>query len=68
VFENVVATRESLVRRAVGLATFTVLGGLLLNATLGWWWADPVAALGIVVFLAREGRETLSAEHVDDCC
>jgi len=22
-----------------------LLGGLLLNATLGWWWADPVAAL-----------------------
>src|SRR5262249_30309687 len=22
-----------------------LLGGLLLNALLGWWWADPVAAL-----------------------
>jgi divalent metal cation (Fe/Co/Zn/Cd) transporter len=25
-----------------------VRGGLLLNALLGWWWADPIAALGIV--------------------
>ena len=36
-----------------------VLAGLALNATLGWWWADPVAALAMVPFLAREGREAL---------
>jgi divalent metal cation (Fe/Co/Zn/Cd) transporter len=34
-----------------------VLGGIGLNAVAGWWWADPVAALGVVVFLVREGRE-----------
>lgn len=45
-----------------------VLGGLVLNAVFGWWWADPVAALGVVAFLVREGREALTAEHVDDCC
>ena len=45
-----------------------VLSGLVLNATLGWWWADPVAALGVVVLLVREGREAFAAEHVDDCC
>jgi divalent metal cation (Fe/Co/Zn/Cd) transporter len=45
-----------------------VLVGLAANAVLGWWWADPVAALGVVVFLVREGREALEAEHVDDCC
>lgn len=45
-----------------------VLAGLMLNAVLGWWWADPVAALGVVVLLLREGREALSADHVDDCC
>ena len=48
--------------------SIVVLAGLLLNALFGWWWADPLAALGIVVFLLREGRETLTAEHVDDCC
>jgi divalent metal cation (Fe/Co/Zn/Cd) transporter len=45
-----------------------VFVGLVLNASLGWWWADPLAALGVVVFLMREGREALGAEHVDDCC
>jgi divalent metal cation (Fe/Co/Zn/Cd) transporter len=45
-----------------------VLGGLLLNAAFGWWWADPLAALGVVVFLVREGREALTADHADHCC
>jgi divalent metal cation (Fe/Co/Zn/Cd) transporter len=42
-----------------------LLGGLILNAALGWWWADPVAALGITVFLAREARDAWRGE---DCC
>ena len=45
-----------------------VLVGLSLNALFGWWWADPVAALAVVVFLVNEGREALEADHVDDCC
>jgi divalent metal cation (Fe/Co/Zn/Cd) transporter len=45
-----------------------VLAGLVANAAFGWWWADPVAALGVVAFLVSEGREALEAEHVDDCC
>ncbi|MGH2458555.1 MAG: cation transporter [Chloroflexota bacterium] len=43
----------------------TLLGGLAVNALFGWWWADPLAALGIVYFLIREGRE---AWNGDDCC
>ncbi len=42
-----------------------VLAGLLLNAAFGWWWADPVAALGIVYVAAREGREAWKG---DTCC
>jgi divalent metal cation (Fe/Co/Zn/Cd) transporter len=34
-----------------------VLFGLVLNLTLGWTWADPVAGLVIVVFAVREGLE-----------
>jgi divalent metal cation (Fe/Co/Zn/Cd) transporter len=41
----------------------TLLIGLGLRAAFGWWWADPVAALGLVYFIAREGREALT----DDC-
>ena len=40
----------------------TTLVGLTCNAALGWWWADPVAALVIVVFLLREGLEALRGE------
>ncbi len=32
-----------------------LLAGLLLNAVLGWWWADPVAALIMVPIIAKEG-------------
>jgi divalent metal cation (Fe/Co/Zn/Cd) transporter len=41
------------------------LTGLALNAAFGWWWADPVAALGIAVLLAREGVEALRGEKDD---
>jgi divalent metal cation (Fe/Co/Zn/Cd) transporter len=36
-----------------------LLGGLALRATVGWWWADPVAALAMVPLLVREGTEGL---------
>lgn len=36
-----------------------LLGGLMLNALLGWWWADPVAALAMIPFIAWEGVEGL---------
>jgi divalent metal cation (Fe/Co/Zn/Cd) transporter len=41
------------------------LTGLGLNGALGWWWADPVAALGIVALLVREGVEALRGEEDD---
>lgn len=39
------------------LLSLTLLLGLVLNAALGWWWADPVAALAMVAFMIREGIE-----------
>jgi divalent metal cation (Fe/Co/Zn/Cd) transporter len=42
-----------------------VLLGLVLNAALGWWWADPVVALGLAAVAVREGREALRGET---CC
>lgn len=38
------------------------LVGIGLNAALGWWWADPVAALGMTYFLVSEGREAWRGE------
>jgi divalent metal cation (Fe/Co/Zn/Cd) transporter len=44
------------------------LGGLVLNALLGWWWADPVAALCMVPIIAREGFEAIRGDACEDCC
>ncbi len=44
--------------------SLTVLAGVGLNTAFGLWWADPVAALIIPVFLLREARE---AWQGDDC-
>lgn len=62
------AEADSAQTRACANLSAVVLAGLVLNAAFGWWWADPLAALGVVAFLVSEGREALSAEHVDDCC
>lgn len=43
-----------------------VLVGLLLNTTLGWWWADPVAALVIAAVAVREGVEAWRGDQCDD--
>lgn len=45
-----------------------LLVGLILNATVGWWWADPVAAIGIALLALNEGREAWRAEPGDHCC
>lgn len=45
-----------------------LLVGLVANAALGWWWADPVAALAIAAIAAREGVEAWRAESLDDTC
>jgi divalent metal cation (Fe/Co/Zn/Cd) transporter len=42
-----------------------LLLGLGLNALLGWWWADPITALGIAVVALREGRDAWRGEA---CC
>lgn len=42
-----------------------LLVGLLANATLGWWWADPVAALVIAAVAVKEGY---AAWRGDACC
>jgi divalent metal cation (Fe/Co/Zn/Cd) transporter len=41
-----------------------VLTGLVANTALGWWWLDPVVALGIAALAVHEGREAWEG----DCC
>lgn len=47
-----------------------LLAGLLLNALLGWWWADPVAGIVMLPIIAKEGIEALRGKTCachDDC-
>ncbi len=45
-----------------------LLGGLVLNALVSWWWADPVAALVMVPLIVREGVEGLRGRAVCADC
>lgn len=44
-----------------------LLGGLVLNALLGWWWADQAAALIMVPIIVNEGLEALRGERCEAC-
>ncbi len=48
--------------------SFALLAGLLLNHILGWWWADPLAALALVYFILREGREAWHEARTGEQC
>ena len=52
--------RVTLIDAALAAA---VLAGLVLNALLGWWWADPLAGLVIVYYGFREGRAAWRGEE-----
>jgi divalent metal cation (Fe/Co/Zn/Cd) transporter len=54
--------RETL---ACSYLSAVLLLGLGANALLGWWWMDPAAALAMVPWLVKEGREGLRGEG---CC
>ena len=56
---NPVLLSEGRVTLVDGLLATSVLAGLALNAALGWWWADPLAGLVIVVYGVREGLSAL---------
>ena len=54
--QNPVLMTEGRVTLVDGLLAVAVLAGLALNAAAGLWWADPLAALIIVFYAAREAR------------
>jgi divalent metal cation (Fe/Co/Zn/Cd) transporter len=51
---------------ACSYLSLALLLGLAANAAAGWWWADPAAALAMVPWLLREGREGLRGEGCED--
>jgi len=50
---------------ACSYLSLSLLLGLAANATVGWWWADPIAALCMVPWLVKEGVEGVRGEG---CC
>ncbi|HEX3336457.1 MAG TPA: cation transporter [Jatrophihabitans sp.] len=54
--DNPVLIAEARVTVIDGLLAVAVLTGLALNATLGWWWADPGAGLVLVAYAVAEAR------------
>lgn len=54
--DNPVLVTESRVTMVDALLAAAILLGLGLHALLGWWWADPVASLVIVIYGVKEGR------------
>ena len=51
-----------------GLLSGVLVFGVGLNALFGWWWADPLAALGIGVLALAAGWRAWSADSLADTC
>lgn len=60
--ESAALRAEAMETLACSYLSFTLLLGLVANAVLGWWWADPVAALFMVPWLVQEGADGLRGE------
>ena len=61
---NPVLRTEGRVTLIDGILATAVLAGLVLNAALGWWWADPAAGYVLVFYAAREVRDIFFGPHV----
>ncbi len=61
--DNPVLRTEGRVTMIDGILATAVVLGLVLNARLGWWWADPAAGYVLVFYAAREVREIFFADH-----
>ena len=58
--DNPVLRTERRVTTVDGILAVAVLVGLILNAAVGWWWADPAAGYVLVYYAVREVREIFS--------
>jgi divalent metal cation (Fe/Co/Zn/Cd) transporter len=45
-----------------------LVGGLLISALFGWWWADAIAALLMAPIIFWEGVETFEGDKSDSVC
>ena len=58
--DNPVLRTEGRVTLIDGILAIAVMFGLILNAALGWWWADPAAGYVLVYYGEREARGALA--------
>lgn len=61
--DNPVLRTEGRVTTIDGILAAAVLVGLILNAWLGWWWADPLAGYVLVFYAAREALDIFGGHH-----
>jgi divalent metal cation (Fe/Co/Zn/Cd) transporter len=61
------AVQEASQTHLCAYLSVALLIGLGANALLGWWWADPVAALAVAAVAGYEGRESWRGVACD-CC
>ena len=61
--DNPVLRTEGRVTMVDGILAAAVLAGLVLNAALGWWWADPAAGYVLVFYATREVRDIFLTGH-----
>ncbi len=57
--DNPALRTEGRVTFVDGVLATAVLAGLVLNAALSWWWADPLAGYVLLVYAFREGLGAL---------
>jgi divalent metal cation (Fe/Co/Zn/Cd) transporter len=57
--DNPVLRAEGRVTMIDGILATAVLCGLVLNAVVGWWWADPFAGYVLLYYAVREARASL---------
>lgn len=62
------AVAEAAQTNVCTLLSAGLLVGLSANAALGWWWADPVAGLGIAVVSGWMAVRTFTAESLEHTC
>ncbi len=57
---NPVLSAEGRITLIDGILATAVLVGLVLNAILSWWWADPLAGYVLLYYAFREARDALA--------
>ncbi len=61
--DHIVLQAEAKVTMVDGVLAAAILVGLILNAALGWWWADIAGGIVVVAYGLREGLHAIRESH-----